>query len=314
MKRISVSKATLLLLFFFVKMEAQQFVKLPFSLEGNTIIVQATVDNITGNFILDTGSPGMVLNSKFFKGYQSLIGNEYIVDLNGAANLSLSRQVKQAMLAEYQLPHELAWVTDLSNLEKVKDIPLLGILGYRSFKEVEIIIDMERRLVVIMPIGKYVQVPAEIPGYSKVDCLSIEMNGHIPYVEGQLDHETVRLGIDTGSEINILHTQKLKHKIHLFKPTGRLLVHGIGGVPKRRSIGWVENLSVIAGDSGRIEMALLDLSQFNKPHPNSLDGILGIPYFETFILSINYPENQLYFLERAIDEQLVAGKKDGAIK
>ena len=42
---------------------------IPFNRVGNLIVVKAKADTIEGNFILDTGAPGLVLNITYFRDY-----------------------------------------------------------------------------------------------------------------------------------------------------------------------------------------------------------------------------------------------------
>ncbi len=42
---------------------------IPFTRAGNLILIQATVDTVQGNFILDTGAPNLVLNLTYFRKY-----------------------------------------------------------------------------------------------------------------------------------------------------------------------------------------------------------------------------------------------------
>ncbi len=45
---------------------------IPFSKAGNLIVIQAMVDSITGNFILNTGAPGLILNATYFRHLKAL--------------------------------------------------------------------------------------------------------------------------------------------------------------------------------------------------------------------------------------------------
>src|SRR5678815_210867 len=42
---------------------------IPFNRVGNLIVVKAKADSVEGNFILDTGAPGLVLNITYFRDY-----------------------------------------------------------------------------------------------------------------------------------------------------------------------------------------------------------------------------------------------------
>ncbi len=293
-------KLIIIILFLFLfngKMGAQSFVKIPLKLIGQTIFFEATVDGHDGNFILDTGSPGMILNNRLFAGHESLFSDGLIVDMSGEKNRSLFYQVKEAAIASYQLPNELARVTDLSGIEAMKGISVAGIIGFRSFKKTELILDIEQRLLIINQQKNNDETAAEKFGYFKTDSLSFQLNGHIPYVHGFLKDKPILLGIDTGSEINILHLGNLKGQTSLFKAMGRVLMQGVGTAPEKRAYGQVDSI-VINGKQQKLEAALVDLISFNKTRVVPLDGILGTPYFHSSVVVINYRKKKLYFLER----------------
>src|SRR5678809_194712 len=42
---------------------------IPFNRVGNLIVLKAKADTTEGNFILDTGAPGLVLNLTYFRNY-----------------------------------------------------------------------------------------------------------------------------------------------------------------------------------------------------------------------------------------------------
>src|ERR1043166_9117166 len=69
---------------------------IPFSRAGNLILVKAKADTIEGNFILDTGSPYLVLNLPYFRDYPSeLSTDEEQSGMNGAAGEVLQTIVRQ---------------------------------------------------------------------------------------------------------------------------------------------------------------------------------------------------------------------------
>ncbi len=55
----------------FVKSDSTNCV-IPFSRAGNLILIKAKADTTEGNFILDTGAPGLVLNITYFKNHESI--------------------------------------------------------------------------------------------------------------------------------------------------------------------------------------------------------------------------------------------------
>ena len=290
-------KASIFFFLFIGKTRGQPYETIPFNLIGQTIIINATIDGEQGNFIFDTGSPGMVLNSRYFIGYEMSYFKNKMVDINGEKNKSFFYQIKRAAIASFQLPNELAWVIDLSGIEEMKGIPIMGIIGFRSFKKSEFILDLEGRQLFICQPKEMIENMAEKVGYIKTDSLPFQLIGHIPYINGHLKNKPIRLGIDTGSEVNILHFKNLKGQTELFKPEGQILIQGVGEAPEKKAYGAVNSI-MINGKPQILKAALIDLRLFNKTRVVPLDGILGIPFFDDSVVAINYRKKILYFLER----------------
>jgi len=54
--------------------DGAQTVTIPIKRAGNLIIVEAQIDSIAGNFVLDTGAPYLVLNATYFLGKRGKAG------------------------------------------------------------------------------------------------------------------------------------------------------------------------------------------------------------------------------------------------
>jgi len=72
---------------------------IPFTRVGNLIVVQASVNSIFGNFILDTGSPHLVLNTTYFRDYPLLFTkDEEQTTITGRAGIVERTMVKHFTL------------------------------------------------------------------------------------------------------------------------------------------------------------------------------------------------------------------------
>ena len=118
----------LLLPFFPLKITAAT-TPIPFQLAGNMIVVEASLDGIYGNFIIDTGSPDVVLNSAYFKGFPDAFNNTEVTDIHGQVRTVLLYDIREFTIKDIRLPNARALVLDLKVLEALRGLPLLGIIG-----------------------------------------------------------------------------------------------------------------------------------------------------------------------------------------
>ncbi|MFT4532778.1 MAG: hypothetical protein ACJA1A_000450 [Saprospiraceae bacterium] len=98
----------------------------PFELINGLIVIEAEIDGVVGNYILDSGSNGILLNSKAEKSDVSYR------TLSGVAEGSETK-INSLKLGNFESNELLGFSTDLSNLEIYIDKNLAGILGCAVF-------------------------------------------------------------------------------------------------------------------------------------------------------------------------------------
>src|ERR1700744_3502667 len=113
----------------------------PIKRAGNLIIVEATVDTLEGNFVLDTGAPYLVLNETYFRDAPKL-DDQDAGGINGQADKSFSTVVHNFRILDLQYSRLTADVTDLSAIENGRGIKILGLLGTRLFSRFAITVDL----------------------------------------------------------------------------------------------------------------------------------------------------------------------------
>jgi hypothetical protein len=119
---------------------------IPFTRAGNLILVQASADTATGYFVLDTGTPGLVLNITYFRGYAgsaSADGGGVTGDVIAPATTT----VDSLRLGSVHYYHVDAQMINLGHIENKKGVKILGLLGMRLFSRFELFIDYNARLI-----------------------------------------------------------------------------------------------------------------------------------------------------------------------
>ena len=284
-------------------------VVVPFLLVGNSIFVEATVNGRTGNFLLDTGSPKLMLNSAWFSGSANAIANEYLVDLNGKVIKPKYLEVKSLEVQGLPMRCPTGYVLDLENIEEAKGIPVFGILGYAVFEHLELLFDFENQELVIFPLEKNGLPDCESYLYCPVDSLDLKMSGHIPYVQAKLGGKSLRLGIDSGSEVNLLQPRAMKKAAEIFQTARKHNLQGLSDESKKRTVGWLREIKLGHLESQPLEVTLADLDHLNDYLPVDLDGILGSCFLMQGKMAINYRREKLYLWETTTGETLARGGK-----
>ena len=275
---------------------------IPFEMVGNTIIVEGTVNGIAGSFIIDLGAPGTLLNSKYVEGYISPHYREAIINIHGEKVKSRFYRIKHGAIHDLNLAKEHARVVDLSRMEEVKGLDLLGIIGFHTFRNSAITLDVEKRLLIVSTENEG-DVNFEELGYLMADSVNFQLNGHFAMIDGYLGDKSIRLGLDTGSEVNIFQLRTIKESSHLFLGLARLRIQGVGSVSRAQPFGLVSDISIGNGPKEELEMLLVNLDDFNTEFDVGFDGILGMPFFQSTVVIIDFRQKRLYSLERNPETQ-----------
>lgn len=267
---------------------------IPFLLYGNSIVVKAIVNGTEGNFLLDTGSPSLLLNDAYFEGI-TLRGTELnLLDIHGQAEELSHFSVRSLRIGNLQLPDKQAFVVNLGELETSKGIPLTGILGYSSLRNLEIVFDFDNLLLWLLPLDKKGRKQVDLPGFRSVDSFSLRMSGHIPYITVSVENKKVRLGIDTGSEINMIQKKFIQKRPRCFQVIGNFIVKGLSKKHRPCGRGILKGIQFRVGKTCQMEFAIADMEHLNNQLQVNLHGLLGAPFLMQGKVALNLRQRKLY--------------------
>ena len=113
--------------------------RIPFKIIDQLIVVEVELLDKEGDFIIDTGSESLILNSAHFKptkeyGNQGKLKSGVHNDIEGVKE----KYLDLLSINNMDLKKLSADVIDLSHIEKAKKLKLLGIIGYDVLKDFEI--------------------------------------------------------------------------------------------------------------------------------------------------------------------------------
>ena len=275
----------------------------PFQLIGNSIFVSGSVNGQSGNFLLDTGSPNLLLNKSYFKGIRQHAVGLNILDIHGQSQSASYYVVKELRIADRKMKESHGLVVDLSALEQAKGITIAGIIGYSSLRNVEVVFDFDNWVLWIVPLDRKGNRIAKIESFKMVESFKLKMSGHISYITARFNGKKLRLGIDSGSEVNMLNRRLVKRNRSNFEVTGHLIVRGLTDVYLACGTGTLENIELQPGQKASLEVALADMYHLNECLGVSLHGLLGAPFLMQGKVSINFRKKRLY-LGQSLEEGL----------
>ena len=288
----------LLISFFLVTSAAAEVpaaTTVPFTLAENLIVVEAEINGVAGNYLVDTGAQAVVLNRPHFESadidtvvmsHGSPTGaNGVVSDVQGAINLSLS-------WGDIEIDGLYGMVTDLTHLEASVGVPIAGLIGFNVLERFQIQFDYAAQELTLYSLGEDSQPMLENDLGKPVQVTSFEMMAHIPVFPVAIAGYKLRMGLDSGAGGAMLFTRwrdKLEGKYEFIERTE------LNGADKNVQMGDVvriDNMRVQDIDYADMTFRFNDMASHGG-NPMPMDGLLGYEFLKTRPTAINFRTRQL---------------------
>jgi hypothetical protein len=264
-------------------------------LYGGVIVVRATLDNLPDslNFILDTGSGGISLDSAtaMFLGVTTEPSSRTIRGIAGV------KKVEFAYNHTLNLPGLTVdsldfHINDYEMLSGVYGIQVDGIIGYSFFKRYVVGVNFDSRTISIYPPGAF--------SYPKMGHLIRPAISGLPMQYAEItDNNWVpgRFYIDTGAGLCLLLSERFVSDSTLFIPGKTIyksVAEGIGG-KKEMSVTVVKKFKLGPYRFKQMPTYVFD-DDFNVTNYPFLGGLIGNDLLRRFNLIINYGKSEFHLL------------------
>jgi len=273
---------------------------IPFTRAGKLILVQGRADTTEGNFILDTGSPGLVLNNTYFRDYSMVEPhNSSRRTITGDGGQTQQTVVKKFRLGNFNYIQAYAELVNLGHLEQSKGVKILGLLGVALFKECEMIIDYEHNLIHLHHIGKKERNTYQhtmLNDSSKYIVYPIDLKDNRILVKTNIGNKDLQFVIDYAAETNILDGRLPDKILDSVEISGRIVLTGAGSRKVEALSGALSSLKV-----GRLQITGLPVVITNLENTcfggvNCINGVLGYDFLSRYKLAFNFIKRKLYIL------------------
>lgn len=179
----------------------QARLQFPFDVRNGQIVVQAAINGVAGNFLVDTGAQATTVNTAHFTaelrtveldhGMPSGVGGA-IRDIRLAPGLQLT-------WGDMRLDEVRGLAFDLSHLEASMGIPIVGLIGFDVLERFEIYFDYKARLLTLYRLDEDNRPVDTGPRERPSATLAFDMVGHIPVFPASVSGQALRLGLDSGA-------------------------------------------------------------------------------------------------------------------
>ncbi len=258
----------------------------------NLFLIEATINGVSGNFILDTGAPYLVLNKTYFRSGSSktdLVAS----GISGKGGDVSTLTVKKLQVQELFYENVEADVTNLAQIENSKGVKILGLMGTNLFLQFEMEIDARRDLLILYKLNKNGErlVNSSIARIPDI-VLPMLLVNNIVFIDGKIKEKPLRFCFDSGAEVNILSSNAPRKVIAEFKVLRRSVLLGAGGQRAEVLAGVVKQVDIGGHTFTAMQTYLTSISELQKVYASYFDGILGYPLLFNSVVSLNFKKKE----------------------
>lgn len=279
---------------------------IPIRFCGNLIVIQATVNNKQGNYIIDTGTSHILLNKRYFSGKPS---DQYFVGITG--------DLQEMHVAESSLQvGDLQWknvhsqIVSMDLIENKTGIVIHGLIGSSIFRKFAVYFDYQKEQIEVIKVSRKTGDPDLKKGFTN-ESIALRYKGGTPTIPIVLNGCSLRVILDTGAEVNLMDLTSSKHVISDISHSYYRNIGGFGEDVKNRIVIPIPNLQVgtrYIEDTNWTVIGSWEELNYNLSGPN-IQGILGYELFAKMRVCINFRNKEVYLSPHELKEnpQEIAG-------
>jgi hypothetical protein len=271
---------------------------LPFSRAGNLILIRAKADSTEGNFILDTGSPMLVLNLTYFRHYTTTVRTDAEEGgMTGTGAPVLETTVKAFNLGPIVYNRMVANLVNLGHIENSKGVKVLGLLGMKLFRQFEMIIDYDKNLIYLHRISKKegkTYMHEMLKDTAAYKTYAVDIYNDKVLARTELAGRKLRLMIDFAAETNVLDSRLPDNIFENIAITRRVILNGIGGQKVEALYGDLSNMKLGDDAIRTLPVLVTNLSNTCLSYEFCIDGILGFDFLSLHKIGFNFVNRKMY--------------------
>jgi len=271
---------------------------IPFRRAGNLILIQASADSLQGNFILDTGCPGLVLNTNYFRHYFTTFAqDEEKIDITGSVSSVTQAVIKKFSFGTLQHYNLEADLVNLRHIESVKGIKILGLIGMQLLSQCEMIIDFKANLIHFHRIGRkesklYQHIT--LADTATYQTIPIQLRENMIVVQTMLGGKKIKFVVDSGAESNILNSRLPEEVFDNFDPKETIAMSGTGYTKLEATKGDLYHLVIGNHVVQSMPVMVTNLEKTSFSIACCIDGVLGYDFLSLQKVGFNFLNHKMY--------------------
>jgi predicted aspartyl protease len=266
---------------------------IPLKNAGRLFMIEAIIDNQSGNLIFDTGATGLVMNLTYFRKYikmESQNSSGITGPVGGVERINIGK-LNISGLSYSNMPAALA---DLGHIENRRGIKVLGLIGFEFFREFEIVLDAgnnEMQLHRLDSKGNRINFTSKI--FSPDIKQQFEVVKNILFLKGTIGGKMLRFCLDTGAETNAVSSHAPKSVLSTIRVDRKSNLSGAGQKSVEVLFGTMNDFSFGGHQIRNMETIITQLDALSEAYGVQIDGMLGYNFLAQGAICINFTKRQL---------------------
>jgi len=260
---------------------------------GRLIILDAIIDGVSGNLILDTGSAELVLNSIYFRDSnrrtQLTAGG-----ITGSTGVVSATKTDSIRIAELNFSNQRANVTDLGHIEKARNIKVLGFFGLKMLNDFEVMIDLKNNYLELHRLhfsGRRMNDKMELPVYDLE--LDARVQQSVFFIEGTINRKKLTFCLDTGAETNVIGNHLPDKVLNTVSILRRSEMSGAGNRKIEVLHGIMNDFIISRKKIKGMNILITNMYKMSKFYGVRIDGMLGCDFLEKGVFYINLKKEMI---------------------
>jgi predicted aspartyl protease len=268
-------------------------VTIPLKRAGHLFLLEGTINNISGNFILDTGASGLVLNKTYFRSSMTFEDEEG-GGVTGSTEAVARISVKRLVVSDLIYSNVSADVIPLGHLENRRGVKILGLFGMSLLKNLEMVVDVSNNELQVFKLDKNGNLPGTSSPVVKYDIIQkVEEFRNVMFVKAVIGGKILDFCLDTGAESNVLSIDANKKVLATVTITRRSSLSGAGEKSGEVLYGIINEFSIGNRQLNSMETIVCSLTAMSQKYGCAIDGMLGYDFFAKGRIYINLVKKEM---------------------
>ncbi len=259
-----------------------------FELVGRLIAVTAEVEGVRGNFMIDTGATGFIINSRLHPNLDDRAQPLDKASFGVNGKISNARKVTAKNFKWDALQAETidGLYYDLSHLEESVGMELLGIIGADFLSQFTLQFDYKRKVMTLYS-GDATKEWSTPPNQT----IELDVLGHMPVFTAQFGEYSLRLAIDSGAEGGMIFKKWEDRLQKQYEVVGQ---ESLNGADQVSSMATKVELTEFRVDGIFYRGHKFMLADLVFDHEVQIDGLVGYEFLSSYKTAIDIQGQKLY--------------------